>query len=74
MSDTAGYELENEGTFGVGTLKPCPHSATAIYNGATWLIHGNPPSLYDASAWVHPGDKIGTRRCMGCGNVVEHER
>ncbi len=71
--EPGGYQRDaGRPLFGVGTLKPCLHEATAIYDGQDWHIQqGRSKQAYAAPSWAQPGDVAGTVRCLGCGNKVE---
>lgn len=72
MSDEepGGYQRDNEATFGVGTLKPCPHREIIVKEGELWKREGSVWDVYKRPTWEQPGDTVGTKRCMGCGNKL----
>lgn len=70
--DIGGYQADHSTTFGVGTLKPCPHRTTTVFDGTFWHITGHSKwDVYPVSTFGQPGDTVGTIRCLGCGNKVE---
>lgn len=69
--DVGGYQEEHARTFGVGTLRPCPHRKILVLDSyGLWRVEGSRSWNSYQAVVAQPGDKIGTRRCLGCGNVV----
>lgn len=71
--DVGGYEREHKRTFGVGTLHPCRHEAFGtLYPDGIW--RGTSPAGHGFNvaymSMAQPGDTVGTKRCLGCGNAL----
>lgn len=77
--DVGGYERDHSRTFGVGTMRQCPHEAFAVlYPDGIWrgtsmagkdFVAGG--DRYEPCSVAQPGDVVGTKRCLGCGNELD---